>query len=31
MRRRPGLVEEVACEGDPFDVDTVADLSDVEV
>lgn len=27
MRRRPDIVEEVVCEGDPVDVDTVADLS----
>jgi CTP:molybdopterin cytidylyltransferase MocA len=26
MRARPELVEEIACEGDPFDVDTSADL-----
>lgn len=30
MRRRPELVHEVACEGDPDDVDTLADLHRLE-
>ncbi|MGH9087277.1 MAG: nucleotidyltransferase family protein [Acidimicrobiales bacterium] len=30
MRRRPELVHEVVCDGDPFDVDQVEDLSRLE-
>lgn len=30
MRRRPDLVGVVACEGDPFDVDTVSDIDRLE-
>lgn len=31
MRRRPELVFEVACDGDPIDVDTVDDLNALEI